>query len=297
MLSQVTVLLTATATATTHARSASMTRSSPAMKDKPPAHNIASYWSGIERSLSHRLESVREYLTHPSSGVNAEHYFRQLLRDYLPQRFSVEPGFVVNDKGEKSDFIDALIVDTANIAPLSTEPTFKIFAAEAVVGAIEITSAPKAKVSRMGIAKKIPKLSDDLLKLAKVRQIAKIRKYVDIEYELPPRCFLITFGDEWTHWENYRKHLIAGIETARHHGRAVWVNATWSVRHGMFHFRPHETGQIPTRVHENALLEFIFFINTAISSVRTDMIDVTRYRPSARRDVEPAPEGTRGSGR
>jgi uncharacterized protein DUF6602 len=263
------------------------------MKDKPPAHNIASYWSGIERSLRHRLESVREYLKHPSSGVNAEHYFRQLLRDYLPRRFSVEPGFVVNDKGDKSDFIDALIVDTNNIGPLSTEPTFKIFAAEAVVGALEITSAPKAKVSRKGIEKKIPKLADDLLKLAKVRRIAKTRKYVDLEYELPPRCFLITFGDEWTHCENYRKHLMAGIETASQHGKDVWVNAAWSVRHGMFHFRPHLTGQIPTRVHENALLEFIFFINTAISSVRTDLIDVTRYRPSAGRDVEPVPNTIR----
>src|SRR5258708_350975 len=99
------------------------------MKSVPPAHNIATYWTGIERSLSHRLESVREYLKHPSSGINAEHYFRELLHDYLPRRFSVEPGFVVNTKGDKSDFIDALIVDTANIAPLSAEPTFKIFPA------------------------------------------------------------------------------------------------------------------------------------------------------------------------
>jgi hypothetical protein len=198
------------------------------------------------------------------------------------RRGDASPGPRGADKGEKSEFIDALIVDTANIAPLSTEPTFKIFAAKAVVGAIEITSAPKAKVPCKGIAK--------------VRQIAKIRKYADLEYELLPRCFLITSRDEWSHWENYRKHLMAGIETARQHGKAVWVNATWSVRYGMFRFRPHETGQIPTRVHENALLEFIFFIDTGISSVRTDLIDVTRYRPSARRDVEPAPEGTRGSG-
>jgi hypothetical protein len=156
---------------------------------------------------------VQDYLRHPSSGFNAENYFRDLFKQYLPRRYAVESGFVVNVAGERSDFIDVLIIDCLNIPPLSAEPHFKVFPAEAVVGAVEITSAPKGKVKRSGIGQTIEKLENDLLKLAKLRGIARDREYLDslavqttaglqlttskINYSLPPRSFLITCGDEW----------------------------------------------------------------------------------------------------
>ena len=122
------------------------------------ASSLADYWSGIHASLDGRLLSVKDYLRHPSSGFNAENYFRDLFKQYLPRRYAVESGFVVNVAGERTDFIDVLIVDCLNIPPLSAEPHFKVFPAEAVVGAVEITSAPKGKVKRSGIGQTIEKL-------------------------------------------------------------------------------------------------------------------------------------------
>ena len=73
--------------------------------------SLTGYWTGIQKSINGRLDSVQDYLRHPSSGFNAENYFRDLLAEYLPHRYAVESGFVVNVNGDRSDFIDVLIVD------------------------------------------------------------------------------------------------------------------------------------------------------------------------------------------
>jgi hypothetical protein len=269
------------------------------------ASSLADYWSGIHASLDGRLISVQDYLRHPSSGFNAENYFRDLLKQYLPRRFAFESGFVVNVAGDRSDFIDVLIVDCLNIPPLSAEPHFKVFPAEAVVGAVEITSAPKGKVKRSGIAQTIEKLEDDVLKLAKLRGIARDREYLDllavpttgglqlttskINYSLSPRSFLITFGDEWAKLETYEKHLLRALHSAqRRRGEHVWINAALSMRHGMYHFKPY-TKFSYERIPKHALLEFILFLNNAVSDFRTSRIDVRRYRPTLPTDAGEKP--------
>ena len=258
-------------------------------------HNLAVYWGGIQRALDGRLIAVKEYSKHPASGSNAETYFRDMLAEYLPRRYSVEPGFVVNDTGEMSDLIDALIVDTHHVAPLSSEPHFKIFPAEAVVGAIEITSAPNSNVTRSGHRAKIPKMADDILKLSRVRRIARTRKIFsnmveddgssppslqtrELHYDLAPRCFLITFGSEWSKEKTYRAKLLDARNLASNHSDSVWLNAAFSLKHGMYHFEPY-TAEL-THFATNALLEFVLFINKAVASVPTGLIDVARYRPT-----------------
>jgi hypothetical protein len=264
-------------------------------------HDLAAYWTGIHNALSGRLSSVKDYLRHPSSGVNAENYFRDLLTDYLPKRYAVESGFVVNARGARTDFIDILIVDSLDIAPLSAEPHFKIFPAEAVVGAIEITSAPKSFVKRSGIPKKVSKLADDALRLAHLREIARSREYFslglsegsspvgveshELSYDLAPRCFMITFGDEWSKADTYIMQLTSALNFAKQYSGHVWLNAALSLRHGMYHFRPY-TEFSPTRFKTNALLEFVLYINRAISSVPTGRIDVRRYRPTTPDEAE-----------
>ncbi len=274
------------------------------MNRKSNPSSLADYWSGIHTALDGRLLSVQQYLRHPASGFSAENYFRDLLRQYLPHRFSIEPGFVVNATGERSDFLDAVIVDCLHIPPLSAESHFKVFPAEAVVGAIEITSAPKAAVKRSGIEQTIGKLQDDILKLAKLREIAKDREYLDslaiatpeglqlrdgqISYSLSPRSFLITCGDEWVKADTYEKHLMRALAHAQQMRSHVWVNAVFSMRHGMFHFKPHTTFE-HDRIRDNALLEFILFLNNAISDFRVSRIDLRRYRPT----LPAEPEETR----
>lgn len=263
--------------------------------------SLADYWSGIHKALDERLLAAKEYLRHPSSGPNAENYFRDLLRQYLPHRYAVESGFVVNVGGDRSDFIDILLVDSMHVPPLSAESHFKVFPAEAVVGAVEITSAVKSRVRRAGIEQKLSKLEDDILKLAKVRNIAKDREYLystaikapngrqllggGLRYSLAPRSFLITFGDEWADGNIYEKHLLNSLTSARKKQEDVWINAVLSMTHGMFYFKPF-TSFDHERITENSLLEFILFVNNTISDFPTSRIDIRRYRPTLPIEVD-----------
>src|SRR6185436_5689834 len=128
--------------------------------------------------------------------------FQELLCAYLPRRYIVEPGFVVTETDAMSDYIDLLIVDVLHIPPLCNDPPVRIFAAESIVAAIEITAAPLVS----------GKLRGDVLKLAKVRGLSRVRKYrdwfpiatdhvskielrqLDIAITLPARTILITCG-------------------------------------------------------------------------------------------------------
>ncbi len=256
---------------------------------------VSDYWLGIQEALDQKLKAVRKYLRHPSSGHNAESYFGELIRTYLPTRYSVESGFVVNAAGNRSDHIDLLIVDRHNIPPLSAEAYFKVFPAEAVVGAVEITSAPKARIKFGGSSGTIDKIQDDILKLAKLREIARDREYVrdafdshvqpigsgpKVKLQLSPRSFLITCGDEWSKPTTYQGHLISALKGAQKHATGrVWVNAVLSMQHGMFYFERY-TEFTCTRVADNPLLEFILFVNEAISSFPGSRIDLRRYRTS-----------------
>jgi hypothetical protein len=255
---------------------------------------LSDYWTGIHTALNARVAAVKEYLRHPSTGFNAEAYFRNLLRDYLPSRYSVDTGFVVNAEGKRSEFIDIVIADSAHIPPLCREPHFSVFAAEAVVAGVEVTTAPKSRVFHAKDRRRKPKLQDDIEKLARFREIAKKREYTDslavakdngievrdytITIELCPRSFLITCGDEWQNHEPYEQNLVGSLGAAKSNEEEVWLNGVLSMKHGFYHFTPHTTFEF-NRIEKNPLLEFLLFVNRAISTYRTYRIDIGRYRP------------------
>lgn len=198
---------------------------------KKKVASLKSFWDGVEDTFKSKVKGIRALLRHQASGAAIEEYFRELLCSYLPRRYIVEPGFVVTETGEMSDYIDLLVVDALHIPPLCNDPPVRIFAAEAIVAAIEITSAPLGKVKRAHLGK-IPKLQDDVLKLARVRAISEVRKYSDVspipisagasKHALRPceltimlscRTVLITCGEEGSR-RKYEETLLASLQTA-----------------------------------------------------------------------------------
>ncbi len=91
-------------------------------------------------------------------GDNDHAWFADLLRQYLPQKYGVDTGFVVNkesDEGSANFFdtsdkprtqdpfispqIDILLLDVLHNAPFCAEKTFKVCPVEMVLGAVEVT--------------------------------------------------------------------------------------------------------------------------------------------------------------
>jgi len=252
---------------------------------------LAEYWQGIHEALDDRLKSLKRYIRHSTTGLSAERYFINLLREYLPKRYSVDQGFAVNSAGERSNLIDIIVADTFHIPPLCSEPNYKVFAIESVCAAMEVTTGPRGSISRN--KKRIPKLEDDLRKLAKVRLMGEDRIYQDtfmvsdgkdIQIEtksftinLCPRAFIITSGDEWVHRKSYETNVVKAFDKIRESNKSAWLNAALSMKHGMLYFPPHQADE-RRWFNENSLLMFLMFLNDAIATYPTYRINLQRYK-------------------
>ena len=250
--------------------------------------SVQDYWDGIANALNARLSVSKKYLQHPVAGFSAEAYYTELLREYVPTRYAVASGFVVNSSGHRSQHIDIIIADTHHIPPLCSEPTYRVFAAESVCAAIEVTTAPRGRDKNLG------KLEQDIRKLAEVRALCKERHYFEmqpvvvgkkIEYQAVPfvltgtRCYLITSGDEWKSADTYQRNVVAGLHNLRAGGKQPWLNAAYSVRHGLLEFVAY-TDFLSQWSSNNALLAFLLAINQGVNTFSTFKVDLRRYAKS-----------------
>jgi hypothetical protein len=271
--------------------------------------SLKSFWVGVEDTFKAKVKGIRELLRHQASGAAIESYFRDLLCSYLPRRYIIEPGFVVTAQGQMSDYIDLLVVDALHIPPLCNDPPVRIFAAESVVAAIEITSAPLTKAKRAGLGK-IPKLQDDALKLAGVRRLTWLRQYsdifpiinadgtelklkqLDLVRKLSPRTVLITCGAEGLK-KTFETNLIRSLKEAHEINDHAWVHLVYSLKHGLYRFKTYTEFEY-RHLAENALLEFLLRLNNIISTYPTYRTDITRYRVSLNDEpTKDDPGGTR----
>src|SRR6266404_827349 len=148
--------------------------------------DLPGYFKGISRRLELQVELMTPIIVHSGEmGDNDHGWFADLLRQYLPQKFGVDTGFVVNcesDKGSARFFdagdhartqdpfispqMDILVLDVLHNAPFCVEKTFKVCPVEMVMGAVEVTrKLDKAK------------LREDCAKLSRVKELARIKKY------------------------------------------------------------------------------------------------------------------------
>lgn len=79
-------------------------------KNKPI--NIQKLFSALDDEMRLKLSNKIDEITHPGSkGTETELNWTGLLRTYLPERYKVSNGFVVDHEGNISDQIDIIIYD------------------------------------------------------------------------------------------------------------------------------------------------------------------------------------------
>lgn len=97
----------------------------------------------LEQSvLAAQLNLSLQSITHSGSmgEVNEEHFI-SLLRRYLPNRYGVEQGVVIDSTGATSEQIDIIIYDPQYTPPLLDQQTHRYVLAEAVYAVLEVKSA------------------------------------------------------------------------------------------------------------------------------------------------------------
>jgi hypothetical protein len=150
--------------------------------------------------------------------------------------------------------------------------------------------------------KKIDKFKSDILKLALVRKLGRSRNYLVRRWNkhgvlvqerkrltLSPRAFLITSGDEWKKRSTYQNHLFRSLKEANKSSEP-WVNAVFSVGHGLIKFKPHTEFEHREWIKTNALFEFILSLNHSVQTfcVPEAGLDWESYRRMPDEESDPA---------
>jgi hypothetical protein len=101
-----------------------------------------------QKVLATQLELSRSSITHDGKmGDVNEQYFIDFLRKYLPLRYEIDSGIVIDSNGATSDQIDIVIFDRQYTPTLLDQKSHRFIPAEAVYGVFEV----KPKINKANL--------------------------------------------------------------------------------------------------------------------------------------------------
>ncbi len=101
--------------------------------------SLKGLFGGLERELATKLGTLRLHVSHPGAkGSATEGEWIKLLSSYLPRRYAVANGFVVDSKGAISDQIDLIIYDRHFSPLIFHQDDAPYVPAESVFGVFEV---------------------------------------------------------------------------------------------------------------------------------------------------------------
>jgi hypothetical protein len=92
-----------------------------------------------QKLLQVKLELSGQSVTHPGTlGEVNENYLIDVLRRYLPNRYAIDTGIVIDSNGSTSDQIDVIVYDNQYTPTLLDQQSHRFVPAEAVYGVFEV---------------------------------------------------------------------------------------------------------------------------------------------------------------
>ena len=103
-----------------------------------PADFMRKAYAGVHRKLALDLENAANTVGHDGvRGDVTENAWIEVLRSYLPKRYAVDKGIVIDSDGRMSDQIDIVIYDPQYTPVLLTQDPHRYIPAEAVYAVLE----------------------------------------------------------------------------------------------------------------------------------------------------------------
>ena len=101
--------------------------------------DIKELFTSLQSQMQGILATNSKFITHPGSeGDSLENAWIDLLRNYLPNRYSVDKAMVIDHKGNVSQQIDIVIYDNWYTPFIFNQNGFKYIPAEGVYAVFEV---------------------------------------------------------------------------------------------------------------------------------------------------------------
>jgi hypothetical protein len=93
---------------------------------------------GVQEELMVKLSLAQKSISHPGTqgGVTEDHWI-EIFRSYLPKRYEVAGGFVIDSRGGRSDQMDIVVYDKHFTPTLLDQQSHRYIPAEAVYAVFE----------------------------------------------------------------------------------------------------------------------------------------------------------------
>ena len=134
--------------------------------------NMVDYFTSLSESIKEQSNLIAKSFNfhHLSSGQNKENLVADMLKKFLPPRFEVGSGFLVDREGGVSNESDLLIADGLNNTPFFKDSDKPIWFAESVYAVVEVKSTLSSEeldncLKKCRHFKKMKRKFDDLLQL------------------------------------------------------------------------------------------------------------------------------------
>jgi hypothetical protein len=211
-----------------------------------------------QRKLKLELEFASGSIEHaPTKGAVHEQKWIEILSSYLPKRYEVDTGIIIDSKGQSSDQIDVVIFDPLYMPTLLDQQQHRYIPIEAVYAIFEC----KPKIDKENLryasekAESVRRLERTTIEIAHAGGVYPAKPLI------PIIAGILAPTSGWTEGlqsEAFKRHLPSG--------KLSKLDCGCALEHGCFNaFEP----SLKVDFHDGALMIFIFDLLSKLQSTGT----------------------------
>jgi hypothetical protein len=234
-----------------------------------PEWSLSRLLGNLHQEIEQKLRIARQGFSHaPTMGDASESVWIKMLSGYLPERYQIASGHIVDSAGQFSDQIDIIIFDRQYSPFIFSFENKKIIPAESVYAVIECKQA----INQANVTYALQKALS-VRKLTRTSiPITHAGGVYPAKVPMPILAGLLCFESDWN--PPLGTSLIEAIKPV---GTAGYLNLGCVAAHGIFYYRPSEA--LPTIVAEGKpATAFLLQLISQLQRVGTvPMIDIEAY--------------------
>ncbi|MCH7958588.1 MAG: hypothetical protein IID08_00560 [Candidatus Hydrogenedentes bacterium] len=226
-------------------------------------------------------------------GASREEVVRKFFSDFLPKRYGVGTGFVVNHNNQSSRQIDIIIYDAATTPVFYSEPNQQVFPVDTVYATIEVKSKLNSETLKTSIenCKSFMSLDRNLITSKPLNRRAGMS--IGGKHPLNPKCSAIVAYTLCSNWKELdlpdlqkelRRHLEECSQTDRPHGICIidsgflFANKSSDTKSTISINIDHpETEWSYFPVKGSSLTYFCFILLSVLNQIILDDVDLFKY--------------------